>query len=85
MHSTSATMIMPSEDHARAAQDSDVPPHELITCVRLTRIRLTKLTKSDETETLKLKGKDRPTDSETKTKNRVMVTSWSRSPEIAST
>jgi len=65
--------------------DSDVPPHELITCVRLTRIRLTKLTKSDETETLKLKGKDRPTDSETKTKNRVMVTSWSRSPEIAST
>lgn len=41
--------------------------------------------KSDETETLKLKGKDRPTDSETKIKNRVVVNSWSRSIEIAST
>jgi hypothetical protein len=54
MRSTSANMIMPSQDHARAVQDSDVPPQEPNACVRLTTT-LTDETKtklnSDETET----------------------------------
>jgi hypothetical protein len=45
LSSTGATTIMPSEDHARAAQDSDVPPQEPNACVRLTT------TSTDKTET----------------------------------
>ena len=49
MCETSATMIVPSHDHARAVQDSDLPTHEPNTCVRLT------ITLTDETKT-KLKS-----------------------------
>jgi len=58
MHNTSATTIMPSEGHARAAQDSDVPPQEPNACVRLTT------TLTDETE-IKLNSDE--TESEMKT------------------
>ena len=45
MHGTNATMIVPSHDNARAAQDSGLPTHEPNACVRLTT------TLTDETET----------------------------------
>ena len=58
MHSTSATTIMPSEDYARAAQDSDVPPQEPNACVRLTT------TLTDETE-IKLNSNETESEMET--------------------
>ena len=58
MHSTSATTIMPSKDHARAMQDSDVPPQEPNACVRLTT------TLTDETE-IKLNSDETESEMET--------------------
>ena len=58
MHSTSATTIMPSEDHARTTQDSDVPPQEPNACVRLTT------TLTDETE-IKLNSDETESEMET--------------------
>ena len=57
MRGTSATMIVPSHDHARAVQDLDLPMHEPNTCVRLTK------TLTDETET-KLKSNETETERE---------------------
>ena len=58
MHSTSATMIIPSEDHARATQDSDMPLQEPNACVRLTT------TLTDETE-IKLNSDETESEMET--------------------
>jgi len=49
---------MPSEDHARTTQDSDVPPQEPNACVRLTT------TLTDETE-IKLNSDETESEMET--------------------